>query len=309
MTDSYAEGRKKLLAIRQEILLRVRSFRRLWPEYRDFLREINAYANYHPISWSPIYEAITTPRNRYRLENTVFANFYTSIKHPWPVLDGRPLAPLLQLDIKSIRGKHRISGQFGRFTENDGLLQVWTTHYKHKWRKHGDGLTRFIPAIDVNENSLTENPSLLKDSDGYLNLAESGFGRGEGLGARIVGWRKNSPQYISYPSFANACDFSGFQLYKELLESDNPLALAKRDANKLMDDVQNLAEPVTCVGGSHLFGVSKEHQGSDAWEMRPWQTLFQFDGDGDYDYRIGHFGTAVVYWRGDEFYFSNSPYG
>jgi len=309
-SDQLIEDRKKLFVVRREILIQVKMFRRKWPQYEALATEIEAFANYHPVGWTPIYEPVTTIGNAHRKGNLVFAHFYTSEKHPWPQLDGIPLAPLLQLDIKSVRSKSKQSGQLASLPEIDGLLQVWTTY--HKQMTIREGVTRFIPAEDVYSDIMTNETPTLTDVNGYLGLAYSGLGGGRGLGAKIVGWRKTAPKYISYPSFEHEPDLECFgclDKYEQLLAAGDQDAQAFSEAEVLVQNIRDLVDPVASHGGTRLFGVSSEFQGANAWERRPRQTLFQFDGDGDYEFRISGFGTAIVYWQGSEFDFSWSSYG
>lgn len=299
-----------LMAVKRMILSTVRCFQTTWPNYPELMREIKDFAAYHPTGWEPVYETITDTGDDHRKGNLVFAHLFTSIDYPWPYLDGIPLAPLLQLDLRSVHSKSKQSHQLDVLPEMDGLLQVWTTYYKQMSVK--DSVVRFVPGDHVRNAAMTNDAPVLANDCGYLALARAGFGCGEGLGARIVAWTKQAPKYIHYPWFRNEPELgpeNSLEEYEERLAVGDPTAVAFKEAEILIEKIRTLVEPVSSRGSSHLFGVSAEFQMANAWDDRPWQTLYQFDGDGHPDFRISGFGTASVYWKKDQFRYSWSPYG
>ena len=72
--------------------------------------------------------------------------FYTSSLHPIPVISGRMLAPIVQLDLKEIT---ELSG----FQLGDSLLQLWCDT---EWMNSDRGLVRLIPRDEVIAAEMTD---------------------------------------------------------------------------------------------------------------------------------------------------------
>jgi hypothetical protein len=83
--------------------------------------------------------------------------FYTSSRHPIPVISGRMLAPIVQLDLKEIT---ELSG----FQLGEGLLQLWCDT---DWMNSDRGLVRVIPPDEVIAAEMThfDFVSSLDDDD------------------------------------------------------------------------------------------------------------------------------------------------
>lgn len=298
MKEELAAKNKEVVRVKKLLLKKVAAFRQKWHEEplgQDVVRLLSymeRYLNYHPASFAPLYEPITRFGNDYRKDDLVFGHMYTSEKYPWPVCNGRPAAPLLQLKSDTIKTMAKKSNQVAEIVIGNGLLQVWSVHFT----QHGNEIIRFIPQEDIDSNPMSDESPNLLDANEYLALAEVGFGTGCGLGARIVGWDASPMQFVNEEWYKD-----------EDIESLSEAAY--EDGNSLLDSFRALAVPLASSGGTHLFGVATEFQAAFGLDRLPWQSLFQFDGDGHPEFRIGGFGTAIVYWHGDDFKYVWSPYG
>lgn len=187
-----------------------------------------------------------------RTGEVVMGPLFTSPAHDWPTRAGRPMAPLLQLDLAR-------ASQLSGLPLGNGLVQVWMPH---KAIAGGDQYVRVLPRAAVNWADLTPVPEMPADLD-PLQSPET-----PGAGFQITRW--GEPRYTTPVT-------QGFQAYYTLKQLTADAALAQ----EIQEFDQALAERVSgsaacfSLTNAHLFGTFAEVQ--YAPQDRP-QPLFCFDG-------------------------------
>lgn len=294
---------KKFKKIKREALKAIskikalqRGKRKYWTCIFSYLEFLKAYVNYHPYGWQPVYVGIPNIEATPRTGNLVFANFYTSHNYPWPKHENVPLAPLLQIDLRTIKSRFERSGQFGSFPDVDGLLQVWTRN--DETFSDGDGIVRVIPREDLSLDQMTdERPDL--NPDEYLGVAALGYGSNKGWGAEIKRWRRITPMFATMP-----------YINEDFLEcsSSSEFESTAFEVEKGDDIVGQITEPFACPGGTHLFGATDDlnyelRYNATERSFSGWQNLFRFGGDGDPNYRHSEGATGIIFWSENQFKF------
>jgi predicted DNA-binding WGR domain protein len=203
-------------------------------------------------AWDPVAETRTWA-DIDRLGEVVMGPLFTSPAHEWPTRDGRPMAPLIQLDLAR-------ASQLSGLPLGDGLVQVWMPH---KAIAGEDQYVRAVPRAAVNRADLTPVPEMPADLD-PLQFPET-----PGAGFQITSW--GNPRYTTPLA-------QGFQAHYTLKQLTADAALAQ----EIQAFDQALAERVSgsaaCFSpaNAHLFGTFAEVQ--YAPQDRP-QPLFCFDGE------------------------------
>ena len=202
-------------------------------------------------AWDPLVE-IRQWADIDRLTDVVMGPLFTCPRHDWPMRDGRPMAPLIQLDL----GRASV---LSGLPLGDGLLQVWMPH---KVVAGADQYVRVVPRAAVNSADLTPIPTIPEDLDPLQSLEATG------TGFQVMGW--SEPRYTTPLAH-------GFQAHYPLkkLTADAALAREIQDFDRaLLALVQGTTAPFSPVN-SHLFGTFAEVQYAPQDRLQP---LFCFDG-------------------------------
>lgn len=203
-------------------------------------------------AWDPVAESRAWA-DIDRQREVIMGPLFTCPAHEWPTRDGRPMAPLIQLDLAR-------ASQLSGLPLGDGLVQVWMPQEAVAGE---DLYVRVVPRAAVNLADLTAVPVMLADLDTLQSpdMLDTGF--------QITGW--GEPRYTTSLAL-------GFQDHYTLKQLTADAALAQ----EIRAFDQALAERVrgsaACFSpvNAHLFGTFSEVQ--YAPQDRP-QPLFCFDGE------------------------------
>lgn len=212
-----------------------------------------------------------------RCEANILAGpLFVSEQYPWPTgKQGKPLAPILQFDLRIATGIQRDSGLFEHPVDfGDGLLQVWFDN------KILDAICRVVPRSEADPKKLLPIPGDLRPAPRCRDFIDVDWTEGAPV---YVIKSLRSPQYMTSESFE-------FDVAPELF----PRRLrAKR--RRLVTLLKWLEKVSSKARGSHLFGTF--HLVRYAAPERP-KCFLQLDTKGPSMW--GDFATAQVFYEVQE---------
>ena len=248
-------------------------------EYREEL--CNAYAsqfNAGAWAWDPITKSVEDSKVD-RLGEVIMGPIYTCAEYDWPSKDGKPMAPLIQLDLAK-------ASEIGGVNLGYGLLQVWMPH---KAIAGKDQLIRVVPKEFVGVEKQTPVVALPEDLDP--------------LQCREEEWDDDADDFVP----ALAYQISGYapKRYSIPLRpikdnheikdiTSNPALLGKiKEFDKLLQTSKKKGPKSIGTSNCHLFGAFSEIQ--YAAHERP-LPLFCFESD-EFGLMWGDGGNAQLFYK------------
>lgn len=290
LAETSAQNFKRTKKEALKLISSIKKYRRArlkdWQCLSQYLELQKSYINYHPLGWKPIYKKIDRIVDTPRTGNLVFANFYTNKEFPWPIYLDKPMAPVLQIDLRTIQNKFKQSKQTGQFPFHSGLLQIWERSNKED--NIEPGFIRVIPEGEYELDCITDDRPEINPND-YFCTARAGYGSNHGYGATIASWKKIPLSFTSG--------------YIDISDTEcKPQSEAEQNAIDVEETVTSLVEENQLTSNeSHLFGV--DSVSSSGWNnyLNGWQNLFEFCNE-DKDYWIaGGSKSAQLLWKDGNF--------
>lgn len=246
----------------------------------SLLRELRQGFESGTWCWEPQTTAMADDRID-RLGEVIMGPIYTCEEYPWPVHDGFPMTPLIQLDLRKV-------SEIGSVPLGDGLLQVWMPHKAISTPQ----FIRVVPRLAVDPVNLT---AIVEIPDAAHPLQRRGedwsYELNKFIPARAIQITGYSPK-----RFTMQMEHLIQENYKiEHLTDCRETALLFKEFDKRLKPLLKRGakgyDPATC----HLFGTFSKIQYS-ANERPP--PLFCFESD-ELGLMWGDGGNAQLFYKLD----------
>lgn len=142
-------------------------------DFEMLLQDLECAINSATWCFEPITKTVNDEDTN-RLGEVVMGPIFTSIDYSWPISEGFPMAPLIQLDLQK-------ASEMGSVPLGDGLLQVWMPHKSTK---------PYIRVVPRSEVVLTNLSDILDIPDEMQPLQK-----------RYPQWNEKLKKYESAPAY------------------------------------------------------------------------------------------------------------
>lgn len=203
-----------------------------------------------------------------RLGETLRGPVYSCKKYEWPMESGRPMTPLIQLDLTtcSFVGNEKLG---------DGLLQVFMGHEKFMpW----DAVVRVIPKKEVSPDKLLPIPFFDSNIKPFAKIDwafdRQNLGGNKSLALQIEGY--STPIFCMHP--LDALD------ERTDIEDLISIGISFEEINSFNRSITNCLNKFQ-TDGSHLFGTFSPIQYQASERSKP---LFCFEEEDGFNFGMGN---------------------
>jgi hypothetical protein len=277
MTSTYRQDLPEEFKALLELWKDIKSF--VGPEFESDIQYFDNALKTGSWAWDPVLES-RHPKDIDRLGEVLLGPVFASAKHPWPIKDGLPMIPLLQLDLDKASGK-------GGINIATGLLQAFVAINDTLGQRVR---VRTIERTDVAVEALLPAPPFTEVTETFASVdwAKPNLAADESPCLQIVQYE---PKRFSFSPPSPLSNRFNFQKYSP----DQQIKMCRFD-EMLEDDLSEFSG-----GGFHLLGTFQPIQYTQierSWPLFSLESEYGFnfsDGQGQVFFETDESGEISFY--------------